>query len=137
MRLVMFGTGPFAVPTFQSLVNSSHEVVALVTRPILDSGKRRKTAENPTRDAGIAAGIPILDPPSANDADFVKQLEALQADLFVVCDYGRSFRESASARQDLVVSTCTDRYCRNIAEPRRSIGASLTATKSRASPSFT
>jgi len=85
----MFGTGPFAVPTFESLLKSDHEVLALVTRPIADSGKRRKTSENPTRDAGEKAGLKILDPISANDDDVVATLTELNADLFVVCDYGQ------------------------------------------------
>ncbi|MFT7629704.1 MAG: methionyl-tRNA formyltransferase [Mariniblastus sp.] len=89
MRLIMFGTGPFAVPTFRSLLSSPHEVLALVTRPIADSGKRRKSAENPTRDAGQEHGLPILDPLSANTPEFVAQLESLEPDLFVVCDYGQ------------------------------------------------
>jgi methionyl-tRNA formyltransferase len=90
MRLILFGTGPFAVPTFQSLIESSdHEVLALVTRPIADGGKRRKTAENPTRDLGESAGLTIFDPASCNDDDFVAQLVGLSADLFVVCDYGQ------------------------------------------------
>ncbi len=88
MRLILFGTGPFAVPTYESLIGS-HDVVALVTRPIADSGKRRKTAENPTRDLGEAKGLTILDPASCNEAAFVEQLVSLNADLFVVCDYGQ------------------------------------------------
>ncbi|QEG20187.1 methionyl-tRNA formyltransferase [Mariniblastus fucicola] len=88
MRLILFGTGPFAVPSYEALIDQ-HEVVAMVTRPIEDGGKRRKTAENPTRDLGEAKGLKILDPPNCNEADFVKQLEAFNADLFVVCDYGQ------------------------------------------------
>ena len=89
MRLIMFGTGPFAVPTFESLLDSAHEVVALVTRPITDSGKRRKTAENPTRDAAEKHGIPIIDPRNVNDSESCAQLADWMADLFVVCDYGQ------------------------------------------------
>jgi methionyl-tRNA formyltransferase len=89
MRLIMFGTGPFAVPTFEALLNSDHEVVALVTRPIPDSGKRRKTAENPTRDVGEQQGVLIFDPNNVNDPQSVAQLIEWQADLFVVCDYGQ------------------------------------------------
>ena len=89
MRLIMFGTGPFAVPTFESLLDSSHDVVALVTRPIADSGKRRKTAENPTRDVAEKSDLLILDPPDVNDADLISELVALKADLFVVCDFGQ------------------------------------------------
>ncbi len=89
MRLVMFGTGPFAVPIFKSLLKSEHDVIALFTRPIADSGKRRKTAENPTRDIGVAAGVPIFDPQNVNDDESISQLKQLNADLFVVCDYGQ------------------------------------------------
>ena len=32
MRLILMGTGPFAVPTFHSLTQSSHEIAAVVTR---------------------------------------------------------------------------------------------------------
>lgn len=89
MRLIMFGTGPFAVPTFKALLDSPHEVLALVTRPIANSGKRRKSAENPTRDVGVAAGIEIFDPPSINDHQSILWLDSVNADLFVVCDYGQ------------------------------------------------
>lgn len=98
MRLVMFGTGPFAVPIFKSLLESRHDVAALFTRPIADSGKRRKTAENPTRDVGEAAGIPIFDPQDVNSDASIAQLKGLNADLFVVCDYGQIMsRECLSA----------------------------------------
>ena len=69
MRIVLFGTGPFAVPSFEALIDSSHEVAALVTRPIANSGKRRKTAENPTRDLGVDRDLAILDPPNVNEQD--------------------------------------------------------------------
>jgi methionyl-tRNA formyltransferase len=89
MRLIMFGTGPFAVPTFEAILASPHEVLALVTRPISESGKRRRSAENPTRDVGTAAGIEIFEPPSINDPQAINRLTSLSADLFVVCDYGQ------------------------------------------------
>ncbi len=89
MRLIMFGTGPFAVPTFESLLRSSHEVLALVTRPIADSGNRRKTSENPTRDVAEQCGLLIFDPPDINHPDSIARLIAMNADLFVVCDYGQ------------------------------------------------
>ena len=89
MRLIMFGTGPFAVPTFESLLTGNHEVLALVTRPIADSGKRRKTSENPSRDVAEKANLLILDPPDVNQTESVARLNELAADLFVVCDYGQ------------------------------------------------
>jgi len=89
MRIVMFGTGPFAVPSFEALLESPHEILALITRPIVDAGKRRKSPENPTRHLGEAAGVEILAPLDVNEPDSVALLKSLAADLFVVCDYGQ------------------------------------------------
>ena len=101
MRLIMFGTGPFAVPTFEALIQSPHEVVALFTRPIADSGKRRKTAENPTRDVAIGAGLSVFDPMNVNDPESVEQLLNFKADLFVVCDYGQILSRDCLAASKL------------------------------------
>ncbi|MCH2181580.1 MAG: methionyl-tRNA formyltransferase [Mariniblastus sp.] len=89
MRIVVFGTGPFATPSFAWINQSCHQVVGVVTRPIRDSGKRRKTAENPVRDLAESLGLPILSPFDVNSADAIRQLAELQPDLFFVCDYGQ------------------------------------------------
>lgn len=98
MRIVMFGTGPFAVPTFEQLLRSTtDEVIALVTRPVDESGQRRKSSANPMRDSAVAlnasgtrpVALPILDPLDANSAEFVSTLKELRPDLLVVCDYGQ------------------------------------------------
>ena len=39
MKIIVMGTGPFAVPTFRWLLESEHEIPMLVTRPIEDPGK--------------------------------------------------------------------------------------------------
>lgn len=101
MRILLFGTGPFAVPSFRSLLDSGHDVMGLVTRPITDPGKRRKTSENPTRDLAEARGLRIFDPPSCNEAAFVEQLEQLKTDLFVVCDYGQILSRKCLAASQL------------------------------------
>ena len=85
MRIVVMGTGGFAVPTFQSLVNSDHEVLALVTK--LPHGRR--PPPNPMKQAAEAAGIPVEMPASVNSPTARSYLTQLAADLFVVCDYGQ------------------------------------------------
>ncbi len=96
MRIVMFGTGPFAVPSFERLLASQADhVVALVTRPIDDPGQRRKSSPNPMRDAAdrfnlrSSTPLPVLAPRDANADAFVSELRSLQADLLVVCDFGQ------------------------------------------------
>jgi methionyl-tRNA formyltransferase len=77
------------VPTFEALLASDHEVPLLVTRPVANSGNRRKSADNPTRDAGIEAAIEMFEPNSINDEAAIERLREAEADLFVVCDYGQ------------------------------------------------
>src|SRR5262245_4113858 len=91
MRLIMMGTGPFAVPTFESLLRSSHQIAALVTRPVAIVQTRGKTATPaaPMRDVGLASGIPLLEPADVNTEESRNQLAALRPDLYVVCDYGQ------------------------------------------------
>ncbi len=89
MRIVVCGTGPFAVPTFQWLLQSNHQVLALVTRPIADAGQRRKSSANPMREVGESAGLPIHEFADINSAEARNQLLAYAADLLVVCDYGQ------------------------------------------------
>lgn len=88
LRVVVMGTGPFAVPMFRALVASPHEIVAVVTRPD-HAPPGRRPPPNPMREAAAAAGIPVLDPEKANAAESVAAIRGLGADLFVVCDYGQ------------------------------------------------
>lgn len=88
LRLVVMGTGPFAVPMFEALRESPHEIVAVITRPDRVAPGRRPP-RNPMREAGCAAGIPVLDPENINDAASVAVLRTLAPDVLVVCDYGQ------------------------------------------------
>lgn len=95
MRIIMMGTGPFAVPTFQALLDSEHEVPALVTRPTPPPVGRRKTPANPMRDLAQAKDLPVLAPQSINTPEAIAELAAFQPDLLVVCDYGQILSNDA------------------------------------------
>jgi methionyl-tRNA formyltransferase len=88
LRLVVMGTGPFAVPMFGALVQSHHTVQAVVTRPDRAAPGRRPPP-NPMRAAATAAEVPVLDPERINDDDSIAALTQLVPDLLVVCDYGQ------------------------------------------------
>jgi len=88
LRLVVMGTGPFAVPMFQALLASPHGILAVVTRPD-HAPPGRRPPPNPMREAALAAGISVLDPEKVNAPESVAAIRGLAADLFVVCDYGQ------------------------------------------------
>ena len=87
MRLVMMGTGPFAVPTFRKLYETEHTVVALVTGPLKNF--RPGMAVGPMRDLAHEHLTPIFDPEDINSPEGQSGLTAMKADLLVVCDYGQ------------------------------------------------
>lgn len=89
MRIVMMGTGPFAVPTFRWLLESAHEVPALFTRPDRNVHRRRRPPPNPMREVAQEHNLKILTPDSINSEEAHQQLRELEAELFVVCDYGQ------------------------------------------------
>jgi methionyl-tRNA formyltransferase len=88
LRIVVMGTGPFAVPMFRGLVESPHAIAAVVTRPD-HAPPGRRPPPNPMREAAAAAGVGILDPEKVNEPAAVAALASLRPDLFVVCDYGQ------------------------------------------------
>ena len=121
MRLVMMGTGPFAVPTFRSLIKSHHAVVALVTGALKDQGKR-PAATSPMREAAARYGTPIFDPENVNAPPSQERIGQFEADLLVVCDYGQILSTRRWPRHVSAASTCTPRCCPSTAERPPSTG---------------
>ena len=88
-RLVIMGTGPFAVPTFRALLQSQHSILGLATRPDRPTHSREKASSNPMRAVAEEAQLEVFAPESINSAEAHAWLRDQAADLFVVCDYGQ------------------------------------------------
>jgi methionyl-tRNA formyltransferase len=97
LRLVVMGTGPFAVPMFEALYDTPHTVVALVTQPSRSASGRGPAPPNPMRAVAEKRGTTILDPESVNTDEARAQLKKLKPDLFVVADYGQILRPETLA----------------------------------------
>jgi methionyl-tRNA formyltransferase len=93
MRLIMLGTGPFAVPTLRALAARGHDLALVVSRPPRD---RAKTS-SPLARAGEELGLEVWSPPTVNAPDAQARLAALAAELLVVCDYGEILRPETLA----------------------------------------
>jgi len=93
MRLVMMGTGPFAVPTFEALCDSAHEVAVVVARP----PRGRRSPPSPMLAAAEARDTPIWTPETVNAPAARAKLTKYRADLLVVCDYGEILRPETLA----------------------------------------
>lgn len=88
MRLLFAGTPEVALPSLDALLESPHEVVAVLTRPDAPAGRGRRLVPSPVRRRAQEAGVPVLTPGSLRDPAVVAELTALQADLAPVVAYG-------------------------------------------------
>lgn len=88
MRIVIMGTGPFAVPTAQMLLDDGHDIPLVVTRPTANP-QAKKQPSRPVFDWAVVNGIEVFEPQSINEPAAIERLSALGADLFFVCDYGQ------------------------------------------------
>jgi methionyl-tRNA formyltransferase len=81
------GTPPFAVPSFDALLDS-HEVVAVYTRPDAATGRGRRITASAVKTRALEAGVAVQQPASLRDPDVVAAIGALGPDLIVVAAYG-------------------------------------------------
>ena len=88
MRIAFAGTPEFAVPALQGLIDHGKTVVGVWTQPDRPAGRGRKLTPSPVKQAAIAAGIPVHQPPSLKDPESQQILLDCGADLFVVAAYG-------------------------------------------------
>lgn len=88
-RVVFFGSGEIAIPSFRRLIDAGPRPLALVTQPDKPAGRHRELTPPPIKRAALEAGIPVLQPESARDEVFLEELRAMSPDLIVVMAYGQ------------------------------------------------
>jgi methionyl-tRNA formyltransferase len=88
VRLVFAGTPEVAVPSLDALLASSHDVVAVVTRPDAPSGRGRALTTSPVALRGASEGLEVLKPRTPRDPEFLEHLTALAPDACPVVAYG-------------------------------------------------
>jgi methionyl-tRNA formyltransferase len=89
MRIVFIGTGEIGVPTLQALLNSEHEVVAIITQPDKPVGREQRIEPPPIKKAIAKTRIPILQPAKIKDPKTIEEIRGLTPDVIVVVAYGQ------------------------------------------------
>lgn len=88
MRLVFAGTPEVAVPSLRRLLESSHQVVGVLTRPDARAGRGRRMLPSPVRVVAEEAGVPVFTPASLRDDEIAGVLAELSPDCCPVVAYG-------------------------------------------------
>ena len=94
MRLVFAGTPEPAVVALQRLIDSQHEVVAVLTRPDARRGRGRTLHPSPVKALAVEHGIEVLAPESLRENEEIRdRLTALAPDAIPVVAYGNLIPE--------------------------------------------
>ena len=98
MRLVFWGTSSFAVPALRALLGEGFDVVGVVTQPDRAVGRSRSTlVPSAVKGVALAEKLPLFQPETPKDEQFLEQFRALVPDLSIVVSYGHILRESLIA----------------------------------------
>src|SRR5579862_1924886 len=89
LRVVFFGTPVFAIPTLSALLDSSHEVVAVVTQPDRPRGRGQRVSPSPVKAIAMERALPIFQPERLRDPVLLDAIRALAPDVGIVAAYGR------------------------------------------------
>ncbi|MCH5267853.1 MAG: methionyl-tRNA formyltransferase [Lachnospiraceae bacterium] len=89
MRIVFMGTPDFAVPTLETLIQSDHTVVGVVTQPDRPRGRSGKLQFSPVKETAVEADIPVFQPEQIKDGSFLPTLQELAPDVIIVVAFGQ------------------------------------------------
>ena len=88
-RLVFMGTPDFAATALTALLGANHEVALVASQPDRPQGRGRHLAATPVKKVALAHGLPVVQPESPKNADFLGQLARIQPDAIITAAYGR------------------------------------------------
>lgn len=84
LRIVFMGTPDFAVTILKSLVESTYNIVGVITAPDKPSGRGRKLNESAVKKYAVDQNLKVLQPTNLKKEAFLTELKELNADLQIV-----------------------------------------------------
>ena len=84
LRIVFLGTPEFATTSLNTLLQSKHEVVGVVTAPDKPAGRGQQLNESDVKKFAVQHELKLFQPEKLRDEHFIQELKDLNADLFVV-----------------------------------------------------
>ncbi len=95
MKVVFFGTPPFAAKLLKALFNKGISVVAIITKPDKPQGRSKKLLFPAVKETALAhfPHLPLFQPEIVSAPEFIPTLAGFNADLFVVVAYGEIIKQ--------------------------------------------
>jgi methionyl-tRNA formyltransferase len=90
LRIVFCGTPEFALPSLRHLLGQpDFRVVGVVTQPDRPRGRALAMSSSPVKEAGVAADIPVYQPPQIKSDEAFNYFKRAAPDAVVIIAYGQ------------------------------------------------
>ncbi len=89
MKIMFMGTPDISAMCLESLLSSSHDVVAVVSGEDKPRGRGNIITPTPTKKLALDNGIPVYTPKSLRTEEFAKILSEVAPEMIVVVAYGK------------------------------------------------
>lgn len=89
MKVVYMGTPDFSVGALEAIIQSGHEVTAVVTQPDKPKGRSKELQISPVKACALKYNLPVFQPVKIKEAEAVAKLREFEADIFVVAAFGQ------------------------------------------------
>ena len=88
MRILFWGTPDFACVPLRALLGEGYEVVGVVTQPDKPQGRNRTLTAPPVKQIAVEEKIPVFQPATPRDPEFLEMIRVIQPDISAVVAYG-------------------------------------------------
>ena len=90
MRILFMGTPDFAKTSLEALYNAKFDIVGVVTKPDVQSGRGMKINESDVKKFAVEKGLTVYQPEKVkNNPEFIKKIKELNPDIICVVAYGK------------------------------------------------
>ena len=88
MRIIFLGTPEFALPSLQKLIDSRHEVIAVITQQDKPSGRGNKLKPSPVKELATKHGLKVFQYEKIS-RDGLEDIKSLRPDIMITAAYGQ------------------------------------------------
>jgi methionyl-tRNA formyltransferase len=88
LRIAFAGTPDFAARHLAALIESEHEIAAVLTQPDRRAGRGKRSRPSAVKALAESQGLPVLQPETLKTPESIQTIAALKLDVLVVVAYG-------------------------------------------------
>ena len=90
MNIIFWGTPNYSIESLKLLIDSHHEISAVITQPDKKRSRGSKLIPSPIKKIALEHDIPVFTPNKIkNNTGFIETLQSFNSDVFVVVAYGK------------------------------------------------